>query len=116
MPRYTQRLVAFLAAGILLVSCAIRSAAEEASPAQTEQEIKRLIDQLGSKRFQDREQAARALSRLGSSALASLKEASRSSDAEVRRRAQQLVERMAPPAPSIDPRPEPETNPGKCYL
>ena len=122
MRRSCARLAVFMAGGILLGPCAFRSVADESNaaelvaPAKMEQEIRRLIDQLGSKRFQDREQAARELSRLGTPALASLKEASKSSDAEVRRRAQQLIERMAPPAQSIEPRPEPVTTPGKSYL
>ncbi|HEV3083972.1 MAG TPA: HEAT repeat domain-containing protein, partial [Gemmataceae bacterium] len=50
---------------------------------------KPLIDQLGSERFKDREQAAQELAKLGNSALPALKEAAKSRDPEVRRRAQQ---------------------------
>jgi len=57
--------------------------------------MKRLIDQLGSERFEDREQATQELSKFGKSALPSLKEAAKSADAEVRRRAQQLIERIS---------------------
>ena len=109
MRRFCQSLPFFMAGGILLGNCAFRSAADEgevsdkAVPAESD-EIKRLIDQLGSERFEDREQATQALSKLGKSALRSLKEAAKSRDPEVRRRARQLVERLeAPPVRSIGP-------------
>jgi vacuolar-type H+-ATPase subunit H len=110
MRRFCQSLPFFMAGGILLGNCAFRSAAgeskvsEKAVPAESE-EMKRSIDQLGSDRFKDREQATQELSKLGKSALPSLKEAAKSRDPEVRRRAQQLIERMeAPPVRSIGPR------------
>jgi HEAT repeat protein len=71
--------------------------ADEPASAAPEQAIQRWIDQLGSERFKEREQAARELSKLGKSALPGLKGASQSPDAEVRRRAQQLVERIESP-------------------
>jgi hypothetical protein len=109
MRPFCKTLPFFMAGGILLGNCAFRSAAgeskvsEKAAPAESE-EIKRLIDQLGSEQFKEREQATQTLSKLGKSALRSLKEAAKSRDPEVRRRARQLVERMeAPPVRSIGP-------------
>ena len=80
-------------------------------------EMKRLIDQLGSERFKDREQATHELSKLGKSALPSLKEATNSLDAEVRRRAQQLVEQIEAPAVRARDRcPEQRLPAAKSYL
>src|SRR5437868_9518416 len=88
MSRFAESLAVFMAGGILLGTCAFPSAADESkvtkrtAPASPEKEIKRLIDQLGSERFKDREQATQELSKAGKSALPSLKEAVNSSDAE----------------------------------
>ncbi len=99
---------------VAAIAAAIR--AEEPKSGAPEKEMKRLIDQLGSERFQDREQATRQLAQLGKSALPGLKEATQSPDAEVRRRAQQLVEQIEPPAVrSMDPPPEPRIPPVKIY-
>jgi HEAT repeat protein len=84
-----------LIVGILLGAWPIRSAADE--PSKSEQKIRSLVNQLGSKRFQEREEAARQLSLLGKTALPALQDAAKSTDAEVRRRAQQLMERLDPP-------------------
>jgi formylglycine-generating enzyme len=64
--------------------------------AETETErIDRLIRQLGSENFEEREAAGKALEAIGTPALEALrKAASSSSDAEVRRRARQLVEEV----------------------
>jgi hypothetical protein len=112
-----------MAGGILLGTGAFLSAADEskvaekAAPAKSDKEMKRWIDQLGSARFKDREQATHELSKLGKSALPSLKEATNSPDAEVRRRAQQLVEQMEPPpVRSMNPPPEQRIRAGKIYL
>ena len=118
MRQFCHTLALFLAGGIL-GSCAFLSAAtpsprplppgergrgegadegkvsEKPTPAKSEKEMKRLIDQLGSERFENREQATQELSKLGKSALPSLKEAIKSRDAEVRHRAQQLIERLS---------------------
>jgi len=110
MRPFAQSLAVFMAGGILLGTCPFLSAADESKVtekavlAKSEKEIKPLIDRLGSERFMDREQAAHELAKLGRSALPGLKEATKSPDAEVRRRAQQLVEQIEPPsARSIDP-------------
>jgi hypothetical protein len=72
--------------------------ADEPRNGASENEIKRLIDQLGSDRFTEREQATDQLSKLGKSALQSLKEATKSPDLEVRHRAQRLVQQIEPPS------------------
>jgi hypothetical protein len=53
--------------------------------------VARLVAQLGSTKFKEREEATRALDALGASALASLRDAARGPDPEVRRRASTLV-------------------------
>jgi hypothetical protein len=57
-------------------------------------EVERLIQQLGSEQFADREAASRALDAIGEPALDALRKAGRSSDAEVRRRADELLRRI----------------------
>lgn len=54
-------------------------------------EARRLINQLGSDRFRDREEATRKLKALGEKALPELETALRSSDPEVRRRAEAVA-------------------------
>jgi tetratricopeptide (TPR) repeat protein len=55
--------------------------------------IDRLIRQLGSEKFDEREAALKRLKQIGAPALGALREAARkSSDAEVRRRAEQLIQ------------------------
>jgi hypothetical protein len=123
MRRFCQGLAILFTGGTLLGNCAFLSAADEsnltekAAPGKSEDENKRLIDQLGSKRFKDRQHATHELSQLGKSALPSLKEATKSPDAEVRRRAQQLVERIEPPPVKLtDPGAKQLIPPGKSYL
>ena len=118
--RIAQSLAVFLASGVLVGACALPSAADEnkvteqAAQAKSDQEIKRLTDQLGSERFKDREQATRELSKLGKFALPSLKQATNSPDAEVRRRAQQLVDQID--RPPVDLHPERLIPSAKSYL
>jgi HEAT repeat protein len=113
-------LAVFMAGGTLLGSCTFLAAAgdpevtEKAVPAKCE--IKPLIDQLGSERFKDREQAAHELAKLGNSALPALKEAAKSRDLEVRRRAQQLVEQLKPPVRATDSQRQPSIPALKIYL
>jgi hypothetical protein len=60
--------------------------------------INRLIDQLGSEVYAEREAASKALKRLGEPALEPLQKAiQESADAEIRRRAQRLVAIIEPP-------------------
>jgi WD40 repeat protein len=63
--------------------------------AEDQGRVDRLVRQLGSPRFEEREEASKALERLGEPALPALrKAASESSDAEVRRRARFLVQAL----------------------
>ena len=109
MRRICQSLHFFMAGGILLGTCTFRSAADESEVSENaalakSEEIKRLIDQLGSERFKDRELATQGLSKLGDDALPRLEEAAKSADLEVRRRARQLIERLeAPPLQQVLP-------------
>jgi hypothetical protein len=123
MRRITRSLAFFFAGGTLLGTCAVPSAADEskvadqAAPAKSEQEIARLIAQLGCERFRDREQATNELSKLGKPALPGLKEATKSPDAEVRRRAQRLVDQIQlPSVRSIGPQIEHQIPDPKTYL
>jgi HEAT repeat protein len=118
-----QRLAVFMGGGILLGTCPFLSAADESEvtektvAAKSAKGLKRLIDQLGSERSRDRQRATQELSKLGKSALRSLREAANSPDAEVRRRAQQLVEQLEPPpVRSMDPHPEQRIPAPKIYL
>src|SRR5262245_15447774 len=83
-----QSLSLLMAVGFLLGSSAFQSAADEKKATEktaltkSEKGMSRLIGQLGSERFQDREQATQELLKLGKAALPSLKEALKSSDAE----------------------------------
>ncbi len=101
MKPFCQTLSFFMAGGFLLGTSPYPSAADEnkvtekAVLTKSEEEIKRWIDQLGSEQFQDREQATQKLLKFGKSALPSLKEAVKSRDAEVRHRAQQLIDRIS---------------------
>lgn len=62
----------------------------------TEAVARRLVRQLGSESFQERETASKALRSLGEKALPALKHAAASSpDAEVRRRAAKLLKLLA---------------------
>src|SRR5436309_12935452 len=63
--------------------------------AATAQEIARLIEELGSKKFRQREEAAQALEALGEQALDALRQAAaKSDDPEVRFRAERLLTRL----------------------
>ena len=66
-------------------------AAEKADP----ERIAKLVEQLGSNNFSEREEATRALDAIGAPALDALKKAAEDSDIEVRRRAEQLVQKIA---------------------
>src|SRR4051794_24003756 len=56
--------------------------------------IDRLISQLGSSRYADREEASKALDEIGAPALDALRKAAGAKDAEIRRRAEALVARI----------------------
>ncbi|MCS7161128.1 MAG: hypothetical protein RMJ19_11715, partial [Gemmatales bacterium] len=81
-------------AGIALSALGLFSglwANNQPTPVSPEQ-IAKLIAQLGAPTFQEREQASKALEAIGEAALPALKEAAeKSTDAEVKRRASDLV-------------------------
>jgi hypothetical protein len=83
-------LVVALAAGLGLVAAVPTPAAEEASAEQ----IKKLIEQLGSDNFGAREQASKQLDEIGVPALEALRQAAQGRDAETRRRAEELVQKI----------------------
>jgi hypothetical protein len=115
---------ALFAVGV--VSGAELKQADKPTPAQSEKgvwnseckssrplfRIQSLIEQLGNDQFKEREQASAELVKLGSSVLPSLREARQNRDAEIRRRAQRLIELIDPPPAIRGVNP----NPGKCYL
>ncbi|HMC65894.1 MAG TPA: hypothetical protein VKI65_13225 [Gemmataceae bacterium] len=85
----TSRLLVALV-GTILLRPAIAPAAESVSS----KPIAALAAQLGSKNFDERESASRALDAIGAPALPALRQAARSDDAEISRRAELLVQRI----------------------
>jgi WD40 repeat protein len=86
LPRARRRLLLTVAAAALASWVSAQAAPPEAA------EVGRLIQQLGSPEFAEREAATRRLHALGEPALESLRDAAaRAEDAEVRRRAEALV-------------------------
>jgi hypothetical protein len=77
-------------AAVLAIGAPCRAADADAT------RVDRLIQQLGSDQFAQREAASRALEAIGAPAFAALRDALGSDDAEVRRRAENLVERLRP--------------------
>jgi uncharacterized protein (TIGR03067 family) len=69
-----------------------------ALPPPTQLAIARLIKQLGSPSFQEREAAAKALESMGARALPVLQKVTNDKDPEIRRRARRLVETVRRPA------------------
>jgi hypothetical protein len=67
-------------------------AAQSRLPGPATAEIERLIRQLGSDKFGEREAASKALEAVGKPALTALRRAENSGDAEVRSRARRLIE------------------------
>ena len=80
-----------LLVGGLLLPAAVLRAAEPQPPAER---LKALISQLGSERFQDRQEASRLLEQAGEPALPLLRALLTTSDLEVRRRAEDLIPRI----------------------
>jgi hypothetical protein len=94
------RLLLLAAALALLLSQA--TCGEPADPGAAE--VERLVRQLGSDSFRDREAAAQGLERIGEPAVPALRGAARESpDLEVRRRARELVEILDNRRPGLDP-------------
>jgi hypothetical protein len=81
-----------LVAVLILTAGAVTSLAQ--APGGEQPTLEQLIQQLGSKKYAEREAAARALDARGTDALPALQAACRSDDLEVRRRAGQIVERI----------------------
>jgi hypothetical protein len=78
---------------------------EKATPrdAPSDATIKQLVQQMGDRDFAEREAAMKRLEGIGKAALPALREAAKNhADAEVRRRAQRLVERLAPEPDPLD--------------
>jgi hypothetical protein len=78
-----------LGLGIIALSVA-STAAEKATDAQ----IRKLIEQLGSDEYDAREKATDSLDKIGAPALEALRKAAKNGDAEVSRRADELVSRI----------------------
>jgi hypothetical protein len=78
-----------LLAALLVLLLGQATAEEPAGPKA--QEIERLVKQLGSEKFQERDEAGRRLEEIGGPAVPALERAAGSEDAEVRRRASDLA-------------------------
>ncbi len=92
-----------LGAGLALL-ISLPSSAEEAA---SKEKIDKLIDQLGSGSFAEREKASRELAGIGVPALDALRKAAKSEDAEVRKRAEDIlpkIERQAESARVLVPK------------
>jgi hypothetical protein len=68
--------------------------ATQPSKASDANQIQKLIDQLGSNRFAEREKATKELEQMGAPALDALRKATQSDDPERKRRAEALVKRL----------------------
>src|SRR5437870_6500229 len=79
-----------LGALLVVLLTSARGAADAPSP-----NVEKLIDQLGSRVFAEREQAARLLQARGPSVLPALRKALGHRDTEVRRRVQELIAPLA---------------------
>src|SRR5262245_3873734 len=75
---------------MIVASLFVLAAFGQVAPA----EVPRLVQQLGSSRYQERESAAAGLERIGRAALPALREAREQRDPEVRTRASALVNRI----------------------
>jgi hypothetical protein len=75
-----------------LIGLALAGVTAPSENDRTPQDVAELVKQLGDDRFATRERASLALKKIGAPALSSLRKATSSNDAEVRRRAEQLVE------------------------
>jgi hypothetical protein len=82
-----------LVAGLGITVCAL-PALSPAAGHPGAADLRRLVDQLGSPSFNEREEASAALNAAGEPALTVLRDAAASDDAEIRRRAADLVRRI----------------------
>ena len=88
-------LLVLACSGLLLAAVVGGDDAKPAPPAKSPAEIDRLIKQLGNDDFDQREAASKALEAMGEPALnALLRAATKSNDAEVRRRANDVVKAL----------------------
>src|SRR5260370_20995881 len=62
-------------------------------------EVKKMIKQLGSPKFAEREAASQRLEKIGQPALANLRKAAQSKDLEITRRAKELIRIISPEVP-----------------
>jgi HEAT repeat protein len=76
----------------VVLALALSQASAAAPPSPEPADIERLVKQLGSERFEEREAADKALEKTGEPALEALRGAVRSPDAEIRHRAARSVE------------------------
>jgi hypothetical protein len=88
----------------VLLAAPVARAADVAKPAASDDEVRQLINQLGSDSYAKREAASKRLKAIGKPALGALKAALDSGDAEVVSRARALVRRLEiRPVPGPDP-------------
>jgi hypothetical protein len=90
MRRWYFLLALVLGLGIASLATLPGTAAEKADP----ERIAKLIEQLGSGTFDDREKATEQLDAIGAPALEALKKATQSKEEEVKRRAEELVKKI----------------------
>jgi hypothetical protein len=91
--------LAFFAVALFLFPCAVHVAWGDDKPsskglgkaAPDGKEIERLVKQLGSGEFKEREAASNALGKIGKPALTALRKAAKGSDPEIRSRAAKLI-------------------------
>ncbi|HEV3204765.1 MAG TPA: hypothetical protein VGY77_10290, partial [Gemmataceae bacterium] len=89
--------MSFSGLGFLVLNLALSFSALEAKPAEetiSPDRINKLIEQLGSNQFKEREEATKALEALGTAALEPLQKAIKNSDVEIQRRAEGLVQKI----------------------
>lgn len=90
-----------LAASIFAGATLLMALACPAGETPTKERIDRLIEQLGSNNFAEREKASKELEATGLPALEALRQAAKSDDAEVRKRAETLLPKIEMQAESI---------------
>jgi hypothetical protein len=90
-------LVGLLVAGLALLS-SLPSSADEAP---SKEKIDKLIEQLGSGNFAEREKASKELSAIGMPALDALRKAAKSEDAEIRKRVEDILPKIERQAESV---------------
>jgi len=88
---------------VLTVSQANLSGSSQSTDAPQQKkdadEIEKLIKQLGSSKFAEREAASQRLEKIGQPALANLRKAAQSKDLEISRRAKELIRLISPEVP-----------------